>query len=259
MSKLGGFARGYAHAAGACLYLFTLGFWSSRHRGLLRTINAHFGYARRGTPALLPAVRVDEVVSGDAAIQLREEAAALGNVSLLELVVLNKLVRSSRPRSIVEIGTFDGRTTLNLAANAPDDARVYTLDLPRQEVESTAFPLDRFDRYCVEKDRSGSRFLGTDCERKITQLYGDSATFDFGPYRDQTDFVFVDGAHSYEYVLSDSRNALSLLRGGKGIIVWHDYNEWDGVTIALNELYRSDPAFAGLKWIQKTTLAYLAR
>ena len=42
------------------------------------------------------------------------------------------------------------------------------------------------------------------------------------------DFIFVDGSHSYDYVLNDSRKALSLLRGGKGIILWHDYPGWTG-------------------------------
>ena len=33
-------------------------------------------------------------------------------------------------RDVVEIGTFDGRTTLNLAINTPEDVTISTLDLP---------------------------------------------------------------------------------------------------------------------------------
>ena len=41
-----------------------------------------------------------------------------GNVNLAELAVLNALCRTFRPKSIMEIGTFDGRTTLNLSLNS---------------------------------------------------------------------------------------------------------------------------------------------
>lgn len=256
VTRAASFVLGYLHALGSSVYLFTVGFLSGKHRPLLRTINRHFGFDRKVVPPRLPTVEVGEVVDPHVAIELREEAAALGNVSLLELVVLTKLARKGHPRQIFEIGTFDGRTTLNLSANAPE-ARVLTLDLPRTAADDTAFPLDRHDRYCVEKEKSGARFLGSDREGAITQLYGDSANFDYGPYRGHVDFVFVDGAHSYEYVISDSKVALGLLPGGKGTIVWHDYDVWDGVTQALNELRENDPAFAGLVHVKGTSLALL--
>jgi hypothetical protein len=47
----------------------------------------------------------------------------------------------------------------------------------------------------------------------------------------------VDGAHSYEYVTSDTRNALACVRAG-GVIAWHDFGRSgvNGVTRALREL-----------------------
>jgi hypothetical protein len=93
---------------------------------------------------------------------------------------------------------------------------------------------------------------------KICQLYGDSATFDFTPFFGM-DFIFIDGSHSYEYVLNDSRKAIQLLREGKGVILWHDYATewWEGVTKALNDLYLNDSEFKDLKWIAGTSLVYL--
>ena len=35
------------------------------------------------------------------------------------------------------------------------------------------------------------------------------------------DFIFVDGAHSYDYVKNDSQKAWQMLRSG-GIVAWHD-------------------------------------
>jgi hypothetical protein len=70
-------------------------------------------------------------------------------------------------------------------------------------------------------------------------------------------WVFVDAAHSYEYVLNDSKVALRALSSEGGVIFWHDYGPWDGVTRALNELRMSAPAFAQLQHIEGTSLAIL--
>ena len=179
---------------------------------------------------MLPTVEISELVPEELPIQIREPVEADGNISLVEIAVISKLVKSRNPAAIFEIGTFDGRTTLNMAANSPPDTRIYTLDLPSQS--KTELPIDRGEEKYIDKDASGARFIGTDCESKITQLYGDSATFDFSPYHDTADMIFVDGAHSYEYVLHDSRRALKLLRDGKGLILWHDYDKvwWIGLT-----------------------------
>src|SRR6185436_7400551 len=126
------------------------------------------------------------------------------------------------PQVLFEIGTFDGRTTMNMAANSPAEAHVYTLDLPAAQVENTAFRLELNEDAYVKKPVSGGRFIGSHLNRKITQLFGDSGTFDFSPFAGRVDFMFVDGSHSYEYVLSDTRNVLKMVKEG-GIILWHDY------------------------------------
>jgi len=178
-----------------------------------------------------------------------------GNVSLMELAILAGLARVGNPRAVFEIGTFDGRTALNLAANAPD-AQVHTLDLPPGESD-TSLAIDPDDRQYIEKPSAGGRFREAPEARRILQVYGDSATFDFSPYRGQIDLVFVDGSHAYEYVISDSHRAIEMLREGRGTILWHDYGTWLGVTRALNELYLGDPRFKGLRRIEGTALAVL--
>ena len=144
-----------------------------------------------------------------------------------------------------------------MAANTADDAVIYTLDLPREQMDSTAFPLNPADLGVIEKERSGTRFLGTEWEHKIHQLYGDSAAFDYTPYLGKIDFVFVDGSHTYDYVLNDSRKAMTLLRNGKGTILWHDYPTTPSVRRAINHLQASDPSFANIRHIESTKFAYL--
>jgi len=246
------FTKRYVTAAAGALYAFTLGVGDARNRRLIQQLATQFGHRDGETPRL-PVVPIDRVTSPSTQVALPEPVAADGNVTLLELLVLSRLVRERRPRSLFEIGTFDGRTTLALAMNAEADAVVYTLDLPRHA--SADLGIERAERAFVDKPQSGARFLHTDAAAKIRQLYGDSATFDFTKHA--ADFVFVDGSHAYEYVLSDSERALALLRGGAGTIVWHDYGEWTGVTRALDKLAATDARFADLRTIEGTTLAIL--
>jgi predicted O-methyltransferase YrrM len=253
-ASLASFARRYAVAAGGALYAFTLGVGDARNRRLIQEIARRFGH-RDGEAPRLPSIGVDELTSPTTSVALPEPIANDGNVSLLELLVLARLVRERQPERIFEIGTFDGRTTLALAMNAPSDAKVYTLDLPSET--RTALAIERSERAFVDKPASGARFHGTEAAQKITQLFGDSATFDFSPYR--ADLVFVDASHAYEYVLNDSARALAMLGNSRGVIVWHDYGEWPGVTRALDELARSDERFRALRWVEGTTLAVLDR
>jgi predicted O-methyltransferase YrrM len=257
--KIAVFFGRYFSAIFSCAYLFTVGLFSARHRGFLAAINAHFGRAAARPSPLLPEIGISACVPDDVPVQLREPETVDGNVSLGELLVIARLARFYRPAAVFEIGTFDGRTTLALAANSPPEARVYTLDLPAEDLPAARLPLASDDFPFVRKAASGSRFRGTDCASRITQLYGDSAAFDFSDYYGRMDLVFVDGAHSREYVLSDSRIALKLLRGGKGAVVWHDYGGFAGVTEGLNELYRSGGSYGGLRRVRGTSLALLVR
>lgn len=191
-----------------------------------------------------------------APVQVYEPMKADGNVSLVELVLLIKLAQRRNAGRLFEFGTFDGRTTLNLAGNLPE-AEVYTLDLPQQLIHATQIPLPVEDVKYADKAASGVRYRGTAPAARIVQLYGDSATFDFSPFYNTLDFVFVDAAHTYDYVLNDSRHALKLLRPGRGIIAWHDYGRGPGVTQALNELSQAQPEFKNLTHLQDTTLAVL--
>jgi predicted O-methyltransferase YrrM len=252
MSRLLRFARRYAAAAGGAAYAFTLGLRDRRHRALVQQIARHFGHDDHPDRAL-PLVRIEDVTSPATPVVLAEPEGRDGNVSLLELLVIARLVRERRPSRLFEIGTFDGRTTLAMADNAPEDAIIHTLDLPSGA--ATEMSLAPKERQFVDKDESGGRLRGRGSASKVTQLYGDSATFDFDAY--SAELVFVDASHAYEYVLKDSATALELLRGGAGVILWHDYGAWEGVTRALNELIQRDSRFRGLRHVRETTLAIL--
>lgn len=215
--------------------------------------------SKRPQAGILPKIDLSSLVTcQQCQLTVIEPAVAIGNVNFYELLVIVFVVQARRPKALFEIGTFDGRTTLNLAANTPKEGCVHTLDLPRTGLDQTRFNVEDLERKLIDKPISGSRFLGRPEASKITQHYGDSAKFDFSLYFNQMDFVFVDASHAYEYVLNDSRVALKLLRQGKGMILWHDYNRaeyWPGVTKALDELYTRSPQFSRLKQIEGTSFA----
>jgi hypothetical protein len=188
-------------------------------------------------------------------IHLVETEKRNGNVHLGELAVLAQAAAAAKPGAeIVEIGTFDGRTTLNLAINAPDACPVFTLDLPPEH--PTHFDLDTGERTFIDKPAIGARFKScgppwSEKAAKIVQLAGDSATFDWSGHENKAGLVFVDGSHAYEYVRADSETASRLATEG-ATVLWHDYGVWEGVTRALEEL---DAALRlGLKHIRGTSL-----
>lgn len=140
-----------------------------------------------------------------------------------ELLALCQIVRRQDPETIFEIGTFMGATTLRLAANSR--GTVYTLDLPpKGHPDYVPPPVDDPD-LDVYPDFPGACYADTPHSARIQQLYGNSQTFDFSPYYNTIDLVFVDGSHHFDPVLRDSMNAFKMLRPG-GVIVWHDYGEW---------------------------------
>ncbi len=248
------FGAVYWHAARHALNVFSIGLRSPQNRVLVNQIAAHSGY--RTVVPKIPEIGPDEFAQSDTPMQMLSLEIAEGNVNALELAIINKVTADRSPRKAFEFGTFDGRTTLNLAANCR--GTIYTLDLPADKLDSTALGIDPADEVYVTKESSGSRFAGNAYSNRIVQLYGDSATFDYGPYLGAMDLVFVDASHSYDYLMSDSRNALKLLAPA-GVVLWHDYAAWDGVTKALNELWAAVPDFRGLRWIKGTSLVILVK
>jgi hypothetical protein len=208
----------------------------------------------------LPKVELGELFRrNEMDVRILEPITANGNVTINELFSLNYAVAATGPKSVFEIGTFDGRTTLNFAANSSEDTRIFTLDLPASGLGNTKYDLEQYDKLYVDKPQSGARFLNRPEQKKITQLFGDSATFDFSPYYNRADFIFVDGSHAYEYALNDSLIAAKLLRSNKGTILWHDYGHvcWPGVVKALEEIQVRNPFFKNLRHIKGTTLVCL--
>jgi predicted O-methyltransferase YrrM len=155
-----------------------------------------------------------------------------GTQSIEGLRFLVALVKTLGACNVFEIGTFTGLTALTLAVNVPR-LLVSTLDLP-----ATRSPLLEVERNDLDYMPLHSRkrlFESRPEGARITQHEGDSAKFDFVGLGQKYDLVYIDGAHSYEYLANDTRAAFNIV-SDSGAIVWDDYQPgWLGVVRYLNE------------------------
>jgi hypothetical protein len=163
----------------------------------------------------------------------------LGDISLLESFVLIACGRLVGAHRFFEFGTFLGRTTLNLAMNSPEDAEIYSLDLDHS---ATRFIIqDPADTEITEIHLRAPKFdfTGMPAEKKIVLLTGNSRTFDFAPWTERIDFIFVDGGHDLATLTDDTANSLRLASQNRpSCILWHDYGnkEYEPVKGFLDEL-----------------------
>jgi len=155
---------------------------------------------------------------------------------IVTLCIITKIIS---PNKIFEIGTLDGYTAYHFAMNSNENTQVFTLDLPigidvKPILKCT--DIDKIHQLAHTKVTK-YRFQNTEYENKICCLFGDSAKFNFELYYNEIDLFFIDGAHSYEYVKSDTENALKCVRKG-GAIIWHDYGRMgvNGVAKLLHEM-----------------------
>lgn len=119
---------------------------------------------------------------------------------------------------------------MHLARNVGDGGNVFTLDLPPDTDYETLGHLSASQKYedvvtnqRMQADGTGHHFAGKDAYSHVTQLFGDTMTFDYSPWHGKVGLCFVDAGHSYEYVKSDTENAFRML-ADDGTIVWHDFD-----------------------------------
>lgn len=185
---------------------------------------------RRQPNDALPRRRIEQVFPGitDVAGSVQYRGTTAYSLSWLELIVLSSITRLLSPKAMFEFGTFDGRTTLHLAINAPE-ASVHTLD-----VEKGLYSFGSDDDF-FDSTEIGEHVMGSAVGDRVTLLYGDSTQFDTSPYEDEFDLIFIDGGHAYDIVRSDSEKAFRMGKSG-ATLVWHDYLVIDDVTRALLDI-----------------------
>jgi hypothetical protein len=192
---------------------------------------------------------------GQIPLTLRKCFPRHGNMTGEEIMTVVLLVRWFQPGGIFEFGTFDGNTTLQMTLNAPPACRIATLNLPPDHGETQLVSSEQDKLVHPARAGSGGIFHGEPEKARIDELFGDSASFDFGPFLGRFDFVLVDAGHEYDYVRSDTENAFQLLPPSGGIVVWHDFPNAPGVCRWLEELAERETIYH----VANTRLAFALR
>jgi len=177
---------------------------------------------------LIPTVNLNqvfpEIIEKDS-IYLENFFGHWGCVSIEELCKICLIVKFIKPKRILEIGTYIGLTTLQMALNAPADCLTYTLDIPKENrVKIAPSVIDELVAQSFKQEfntMTGSYFKERH-DVNIKQLWGDSATFDYSVLDRKADLIFIDAAHDYQSKKIDSENAFKLIADG-GVIIWHNY------------------------------------
>lgn len=216
--------------------------------------------------ALIPTVNLEDVVTKDTeqgSICLTDFLGTWGNVSVEELCKICLAAKWLQPSAVFEFGTYNGLTTRQLAINAPH-ATLYTLDIPPDSEGAAELQIGAIDQHLAQKTGNfafevGCKFAGTQESSRIVQLWGNSTTFDYRPFVGRINLIFIDAGHTYEYVKSDSLNALALLDTTRdGLIFWHDYDQplHPDVLQCVTELAQAGNE---IKHLRNTNLAVLCR
>jgi hypothetical protein len=153
-----------------------------------------------------------------------------------ELMILAHVVRYLQPRCVVEFGTAEGRTSLNIALHLPRDGSLVTLDFP---------PIPG-------QNEVGFFYWDQPVRSKINQVFSGVESWDSTAYRASADIVFCDACDQPEGLAAETAQAFTVVKPG-GVIFRHDYGTAEGPTLFWNKLSRQLP----VKHIRDTALVCL--
>lgn len=157
----------------------------------------------------LPVVQLDELFPNFS--EKLDSFSFLGGGSLpTDLALLKSLCRQFENCSYFEIGTWRGESVFNVSKVAKE---CYTLNLPPAEI----IKLTNNSKY------ADAHFFFSKNLPNVTQLLGDSRTFDYAGLGKKFDVIFIDGNHHFDFVKSDTENVFQHLTHENSVIVWHDY------------------------------------
>ncbi|MEY3727410.1 MAG: hypothetical protein RL098_871 [Bacteroidota bacterium] len=137
-----------------------------------------------------------------AALRITPYAFLSGSSMVTDFALLQLLCRRYQVGTYLEIGTWRGESVANVA---PFVSEAFTLNLPDEALRQ----MGQNEAY-IQSHRFFSSQL-----KNVTHLFGDSATFDWAPYQQKCDLIFIDGDHSTEAVQRDTLTALKLRKYGE--------------------------------------------
>lgn len=159
---------------------------------------------------ILLEVSLSDLIGDDFPLVYPHSFSSWGS-SILDIVLLNGLAKRNSQCSYLEIGTWQGESICNVSRYAKECVSIsLSEDQVRKRYGERYAQVINY--YCKKQDREN-----------ITLIGADSKTFDFSSLNKKFDLIFIDGDHSYEGIINDTKKALSCVRDSNSIIVWHDY------------------------------------
>ena len=152
-----------------------------------------------------------------------------------ELMILCQIVRKYQPARTIEIGTAEGRTTLNLALYAPENGEVVTVNLPPEPGSEVGF-----------------FYKGSPLQAKVKQIYADIGSWDASAYHESAAVVFCDACDQMPGMAQEMAKAFAVVKTG-GVVLRHDYGSNQGNTEFFNRVSEELP----VRHIDGTTLVCL--
>ena len=180
-------------------------------------MNTYFQWAVVYSTPKIAKVPLSSLVDTNIPFKIQKPVSSTGTIRTDELIAIASIVHHKKPLHILEIGTCDGATTLNMAINC-EEAAIFTIDLPLGYAETL---LPESDLDLINRRLVGKSFISQPAAKRITQIYCDSARYDFAEIGVFFDLIFIDGSHTYEYVKNDTEKTLPLLAPG-AVMLWHD-------------------------------------
>lgn len=130
--------------------------------------------------------------------------------------------------TIVEVGSYHGRSTVAMAANSA--AQIWAVDTWNGPV--TAGSQIQVD------DAAFRAFSDNTRPYPNTHAIRDTSLTAAAGFTQLADMIFLDASHAYEDVAADIEAWRSKVRPG-GILCGHDYGTWPGVKQAVDERFTS--------------------
>lgn len=171
-----------------------------RHK---QNVQAKFGLTQLPTINLLDLLKNEEV-------EVFPYSYLAGTSLPTDILLLKVLAKRFEECNYLEIGSWRGESITNVAQVAK---KCVAVTLSEDEMRQIGLS-EGFVRV------HGAFSEGT---ANIQTIEANSYTFDFDGLNQKFDLIFVDGDHSYEGVLNDTKKVFSLRKDTSSIIVWHDY------------------------------------
>lgn len=133
-----------------------------------------------------------------------------GSSLITDLLLLSTLSVRKEVNSYLEIGTWRGESVYNVAKYIDDCT---TINLSKEEMKTMGLNPKYAEQHGILSSKNP----------KILHLEGHTKNFDFSKLNKKYDLIFIDGDHSYEMVLNDTKKVFKHLVHDRSIVVWHDY------------------------------------